>query len=192
MRVHLLAILLLTGCYDAAQIPDGHDAGGVDCATNSPPFIANVEMNSIQPDGGDGLYIVTLHFDWADPGIAGAADRPNMAGGYISGELQDFTFPTVWITPEELVSTCIAAPELADICGEAGHGTNGCSSVDDLESCTQGELTLVGTSDDGGYQKYEQLLLEFRVRDRCGDQSNFKLIEYEVGSGHLVETPPAE
>ena len=193
MRILLTAILvLLAGCYPAPEIPDGHDAGGVDCANNSPPFIANLEMNSFEQDGGDGLWLLSLHFDWADPGIAGAADRPNMSGGYISAEEQTFSFPTKWITPEHLVSTCIEPPDLAGSCLAAGHGSNGCNSVNDLETCTQGELTMLLTSDDGGFSKYQDILLEFRVRDRCGDQSNFKLVEYEVGSGHLVETPPAE
>ena len=78
----------------------------------------------------------------------------------------------------------------AGTCEQANHGQNGCASTDDLESCTQGELTIFKGSD--AYQQYFDVLLEFRVRDRCGDESNFKLIEYEIGSGHLVESPPAE
>jgi hypothetical protein len=192
MRLLTTAIILLMGCSPTPLIPDGHDAGGVDCANNSQPFIANLEMNSLLlADGDDGAYALSLHFDWADPGVSGGSDRPNMSGGYVSGEEYSFQWPTWWFTPEDLVSTCIGAP--ADICAPFGHGANGCASVDDLESCTRGELTLVLEGTDEPLLKYQDILLEFRIRDRCGDTSNFKLVEYEVGSGHLVESaPPAD
>lgn len=106
MRLLPIAIVFLAGCIDPAQVPDGHDFGGVDCADNNAPFIANVEMNSFQREGGDGLYILSLHFDWADPGIAGGSDRPNMSGGYISGEMYNVEFSTRWITPDMLVASC--------------------------------------------------------------------------------------
>ena len=190
MRFLPIAIVFLFGCYEPWQIPDGHDAGGVDCPENSQPYIANVEMNSLQLEGDDGSYAVSVHFAWADPGVNNAGDLPNMSGGYLSGEELSYQWPTVWFTPEDLVSGCIGAP--AAICAPFSHPTSGCANIDDLDSCTQGTLTWAVEGPDEPFLKYQDLLLEFRVRDRCGDESNLKLIEYEVGSGHLVETPAPE
>lgn len=201
MRFFPIAIVFLVGCFPPSQIPDGHDAGGVDCESNNAPFIANIEMNSFEQEEDDGLYWLSVHFDWADPGVAGAGDRQNMSGGYISGELLNVQFPTVWFTPERLQEGCIDPPEFEGACLESNHGQGdqagdltpdghrGCGSPDDLDACVQGELTFLYTSE--AFVMYRDILLEFRVRDRCGDESNFKLVEYEIGSGHLVETPPA-
>ncbi len=194
MRFLLIAIALFaTGCWTDSGLPLPGDPGAQGCAENSPPFIANVEMNS-QFDPDTEGWQLALHWDWADPGVGGASDPPNMEGGYVSGEIVGFEMRSLFFTEAALVNSCISYIEEGsaidpenDPCENVPFGRAGCTA-NSLDTCTQGEMTyLLGAEDP--LQQYQDIVMEFRVRDRCGAASNEKFIEYEIGSGHLSENP---
>lgn len=194
MRFLPIAIVLLTtGCWTDSGLPLVGDAGATGCDGNSPPFIANIEMASWFDDN-TALWQLGLHWDWADPGIGGASDPPNMEGGYVSGEAVGFEVRSLFFTEASLVDSCILYSEEGSSvvaegspCDAAPFSRVGCTA-NSLETCTQGEMTYLLNFEDALVQ-YQDIVLEFRVRDRCGASSNEKFIEYEIGSGHLLENP---
>ncbi len=194
MRFLLIAIALFaTGCWTDSGLPLSGDPGAEGCAENSPPFIANVEMDSEPLDNGEGWQLA-LHWDWADPGVGGASDPPNMEGGYFNGEAVGFEVRSLFFTEAILVNSCMTYVEEgspidpeADLCDGVPFGRAGCTP-NSLDTCTQGEITRLFAFETP-LQQYQDIVMEFRVRDRCGAASNEKFIEYEIGSGHLSENP---
>ena len=204
MRLHpALLVLLLAGCFDPGPGPAGWDADP-DCANNSPPAIGNVELNSLEiieerdeprdddDDSGEEVryYTMSIHFDWVDPGVSGAEDPPNLVGGgYFSAEIFGFDTPDFPFTRGNLVEACVMPASEADPnpCAPYGHGSAGCTSEGAVDTCTQGELTIPLTSDQGGFPNDELVELEFRIRDTCGATSNEKSASYQPGTGLAVE-----
>jgi hypothetical protein len=187
----LLLLPLLAACGPATPTVNGWDPGvsAADCLVNSPPFIGNIEMDSAFVNEA---WYVSIHFDWADPGRQGATDPPNLLFGYFSAEARGFDFPSAWLRPQELEAACILGPddlEAGATC--AGFGSNdegfphhtfdGCA---DAANCQQGELTAVVLPENG--VEYMPFDVTFRIRDRCGIQSNEVTIPYVLGDGLQV------
>lgn len=197
----LVAAACLAACFDGGGPIAGWD-GGSDCQSNNPPAIGNVEMNSLEIEeeerGGDDddsadvrWYLMSIHFDWVDPGAEGAEDPPNLvAGGYFSGEIFGYDLPDFEFTRANLVDAC-AAPGVEgnpDPCAAFGHGSTGCPSEETIDQCTQGEFTLPLEAEGGGFPGDVVLDVEFRIRDACGATSNEKAASYQPGTGMAVET----
>ncbi len=167
----------------------GWDPGGVDCINNSPPAIGNLALNSDELSDGNGWFY-TIHFAWADPGVSGASDPPNLLGGHFSSEVFQREFAEdIELTAERLESGCSTPPTGAegeiDICSLAHPGTAGCGTGG-VEGCTNATFTIsyVGSPP---LEEGEVIDTEFRIRDLCGATSNEMSIVYTLGSGLLVE-----
>lgn len=208
MRWIPIAIVLFSvGCAPSVTAVPGFDAGGVDCRENTPPYVGGVEMNS--QETGDGFFLLSLSFLWSDPGLNDSSDLQNMRGGYISGEALGFSFGSSWFMPEQLDTGCIDPVDHPGACLNSGHGRGdepgdvetpdghqGCGDSSDGAACQSGEMTFFYAGEDG-LQQYQDITLEFRVRDRCGELASFevlcdtdesvlpvsKLVNYEIGSG---------
>ena len=164
----LLAALCLSACGVEEGPYYGYDPSGEECINNSPPAIGNLEMNS-QFDNDEVRWLFSLHFDWADPGIQGASDPPNLVGGYFSSELFGYASEDIVFTAGLLQAACGALdPETgASGCIGLGHSLNGCPSGGVL-SCTEGEFTVPYISLDGPLEEDQEIEIEFRIRDACG------------------------
>jgi len=140
-----------------------------ECASNFPPEIGNLEVNSWQ-DSETGQWAFCVHVDWIDPGRDEAGNAgsgpPNMFGGMWSMEIQGVATPSSWIDE---------GPSPVGITTGANSG--------ELERAYCGEYLL------------EDRIINFevRLRDRCNAVSNEKSGSYIVGGGggepHQVENP---
>ncbi len=182
------AALLLPACAPAApQIPDSSP-----CEGNSAPFIGNLSLDSacvvgadlidcLTPEGQDlidageeSACSLTILFQWADPGVAGAADPPNMVGGMISAELSIAQFNSLWISDVEdgaPVDDRLWAP------------------VD--RAATQGEFGMVLYPEEI-LSYHSPATINLRVRDACDAESNNIGCRYLLGTGEWIDcVPPA-
>lgn len=167
----LLAAALLAGCPPDTSLPVSEE-----CASNTAPYIDNLEINSWpipaaedeEPQG----WALCLHIDWFDPGPDEngnvGSDAPNMFGGLLSVETSGYEAPNEWIDDEP-----------------APFGVT--------PGAPSGELEWYGCAAEALAD--EKLDFTIRVRDRCGLSSNEKTGEYYLGGGageaHLVENPEA-
>ncbi len=184
-----LVALFATGCPTFEGVPYSYGPNGIDCPSNNPPAVGNVELNSFF-DPTLETFFFSIHFDWVDPGVQGAGDPPNMRGGRFTAEIFGYTTPDIELTEDVLVRAC-SWPEVedgaSDPCVLSGHGSSGCPPGGNDDSCTQGEITVPIFSPDGAFTDGQILDLEFRVRDLCDATSNEKSATYQIGSGLAVE-----
>jgi|GEM_PF-2815878 len=199
-RVFPLFALFLMGCPTNPAITgwDGiyNDSDVANCLGNSPPFIANVEMNSFAPDPLAGAlgWSYTVHFDWADPGVAGAEDIPNIWNGLYSHERQGVSSPDYVLDETALTSTCLSGVNEATgdpACAGTGHGMSGCTPGS-IETCTQGELTYGPVTAEDILFDGQDIEVRFRIYDECGLSSNEKVVQYTIGAGLQSEQGPPE
>ena len=180
-------VLLMTGCPTFEGTPQSYDAGGVNCHANSAPAIGNVEINSLPSEEAE-TYLVSLHFDWVDPGVSGAEDPSNLLGGHISIEFFGGSTEDIRLDRRILEEACTWESEVEDDpspCLPFGHSLAGCADAKD--NCPQGEITGLFVPLDFTWVQDEEIELEFRIRDACGAMSNEKAATYEIGSGMAVE-----
>jgi hypothetical protein len=183
LAVPVLAALL-AGCPAFDGTPYSYDADGENCHLNNPPAVGNVELNSIYFEE-ELKWMVSIHFDWVDPGVQGAEDPPNMVLGQFSIEFFRATTEDITLTREHLEGACVPGPEGdPSVCAVFGHSMGGCP---DAITCSQGELTVPYQPLDFDWVEDEEIELEFRVRDACGAVSNEKSATYTIGSGLAVE-----
>ena len=136
-----------------------------------------------------------MHFAWVDPGASGATDPPNLVGGgHFSSEVLGQTTPELRFSRTNLVESCSTPATEADPnpCGAYGHGMAGCTSENDVETCTAGEFTVLMGSEGIGFPNDEFVEIEFRIRDACGATSNTKSASYQPGSGLRAEEAGGE
>ncbi len=175
---------LLGACAPANPILTGGDPGAAGCSTNTPPAIANVELFSWF-DEALSSYYWSIHFDWRDPYPSENGDPPNLVGGYISLEVLTYDADSRWFDEATLTTACDSG--MLDECTDAGHGMTGCPEGA-VDTCTQGEMTFPFSSFDGPLIEGQELVFEFRVRDRCGASSLDKGGSYVIGSGRVSES----
>lgn len=161
----LAAAALLAGCPPDTSLPVSEE-----CASNSAPYIDNLEINSRPPITEEGeppaAYGLCLKFDWFDPGPDEngnvGSDAPNMFGGLFSVEVGGFDAESIWLDEDTITQ---GAP----------------SGTIEYTACLQEAVAD------------ELIHFNFRVRDRCGASSNEKSGDYYLGGGpgesHLVENP---
>ena len=180
-------ILLTSGCPTFEGTPYSYDEDGENCHANSPPAVGNVEINSLQSEEEE-TWLISLHFDWVDPGVSGAGDPPNMLGGHIAIEFFGGSTDDIPLNRQILEDACTWEPEVEgdpSPCIPFGHSMSGCA--DAKENCPQGEITGIFVPLDFTWVQDEEIELEFRIRDACGATSNEKAATYEIGSGMAVE-----
>lgn len=187
----LLALLAAAGCMDLSTVPAGWDPGADDaaCAQNAPPFIGNFAMDSAE-SGERGAWVVGIHFDWADPGIAGAADPPNVEFGYVTVQAQGYVLWSSVVRPQDLVHGCmeyddtdngLGQPVGCPTAGFTQFGSAGCPAGS-IDTCTAGQLNIAWSGE--GASQFSPLDMIVRMRDRCGDVSNEFGLQYDVGDGY--------
>lgn len=192
----LLALILpLAGCPVPGGSPVYITEYGEVCNANSPPAIGNVELNSFVPPNGTSN-LLSIHFDWIDPGVSGAADAPNLESGWFTAEIGGYIAEDIVLTEDILVRACNSEPfengeETVNYCTMAGHGLAGCSAGA-VETCSSAELTIIYQAEGDGFQDDQVVQMEFRIRDRCLGTSNEKSASYVIGSGLAVEGGGAE
>jgi len=193
MRLLPLLAAVLLGC-PASPLTTGWEDSFDDCVGNSPPFLANVEFAFLLvppleplPDPPPApTFLVGVHFDWADPGVAEAADPPNLWNGELTAELGGtvaLDVPDYRLDEQRLVSTCVS-PLVGDLLGQEAceampFSFTGCTPGD-LEACSQGELNLGPLGPEGGYAINDFVALTFRIVDRCGLPSADTILEFPI------------
>ena len=188
--VAFLLAALLPACAPTVQ-PLG---GSADCADNSAPFIGNLTMNStcaIGPElvdcfttaGQEFLHLgieeavwdLTTEFQFADPGIAGATDPPNMVGGMVSWELSLGGQGSAW---------------LYDPLDFDPGERSGYLAVE--RGAPQGLIALPAYLPETELSYQSPATLNVRVRDACDVESNNISCRYLMGTGEWIDcTPPA-
>jgi len=191
-----LSVLITSGCAVPPTQIDGYDEYAEGCDTNSPPAIANIEVNSVPDDqeGFEGGYLLSFHFDWRDPNPPDDSQAQNMVGGYMSINMQGWEFNSRWIDEDLLLNGC-AASSFELFCQPLGYtpGSVGCSASAAAD-CTTGQITWPIRGGDSLLAEGSEILFEMRVRDRCGavssEKNNYEAGAYVIGSG-LFELPDA-
>lgn len=185
----LLAGLLLAACAPPApQIP-----APLGCEDNTPPFIGNLTMDSTcevgepvvdcgSEEGQDAIeageepiWSLIVGFLYADPGVEGAGDPPNMVGGMISGELSLGQFTSFWLYDPV----------------DFNPGEDPTYVPVDREA-TSGELLLPILIPEIRVDYYSPATINLRVRDGCDVPSNEIGCRYLMGTGEWLNcVPPA-
>lgn len=167
----LVTAALLAGCPPDTSLPVSEE-----CASNTAPYIDNLEIYSWSPPVAEGEeafgMAMCIHVDWFDPGPDESgnvgSDAPNMFGGLLSVEISGYDAGSDWL--DDLPAPVGVTP-----------------------GAPSGELEYVRCLEES--QPDELVHFAIRVRDRCGLSSNEKTASYYLGGGpgeaHLVENPEA-
>jgi len=178
------------------SVIDSYSDRGENCFENSPPAIANIELDSGDSAGLEGSenigWWLALHFDWQDPHPAQATDPQNMVSGLVSVNVLDLGNNSFWIDETILKDGCRGGTEVCSYLG-FGPGSTGCAGATAAE-CTDGQITAAIAGTDNPIADNTPIFYELRVRDECGAVSslktNYETGPYFVGSGR-VEVPDA-
>jgi hypothetical protein len=171
MRASFLALLSVSLLVLSACTPVPGGLGQTEeCASNFPPEIGNLEVNSFQSTDETGEWAFCLHVDWIDPGRDDAGNAgsgpPNIFGGMWSMEVSGVDVISEWI--------------------DEGASPSGVTL-----GANSGELEQAYCSP---YLVEDRVIdFEVRLRDRCNATSNEKSGTYIIGGGgaesHQVENP---
>ena len=192
MRLGPLLLVLLTavGCQPLPAA-SGWDPAGENCATNTGPYIGDVQINS-EFNSEEETWLLVLGLRWQDPGTQGAGDPGNMLGGEFTYELSGFASEDVELTSLVLESGCAGDPDSED-------GTTAfCSLVSVGNACPPGQaavcqagglavpLVLTPANPDFPVLEGDEIYVSLRTRDACGMTSNTVSGQYAIGTGLMT------
>ncbi len=195
MRLLLaLAALLLAAC---APEPPGIPVGNADseaCQANSAPFLGNLRIDSactVGPDlsdcrsdagkeaialGEEPSWALLVDIDYADPGIAGATDPPNMVGGLVTTELSLGYFGSFWLYDVDDYTPAEGSTSYLPVVRDA----------------TQGTILFPALVPEIEVDYYSPATFNVRVRDACDRESNNVSCRYLMGTGLWTDCEPPE